>query len=115
MSLHRASSILGFTVAAASLAAALMSGSVFADHIGSGDTPFDAVISSWRLRDLSADALKHDYVTCERIAARGPADLPAPALCAALFEELRVRVFKGDVDALLTWFRQAWNAQTVMR
>jgi hypothetical protein len=102
------------TVAAAALAAALMSGSAFADD-GAVEMPFNGATQtvplgagSWQLSHLSANALKRDYVVCERATTNSQLDFATPAACAALYEELRVRVFGGNLDALLNWFREAW-------
>jgi hypothetical protein len=101
------------TVAAAALAAALMSGSAFADD-GAVEMPFNGATQtplgagSWQLSHLSANALKRDYVVCERATTNSQLDFATPAACAALYEELRVRVFGGNLEALLNWFRGAW-------
>jgi hypothetical protein len=108
-------SILTFTatVAAAVVAAALMSGSAFAEDDRAVEMPFGAFTPivppvPWRLSQLSPSTLKHDYVVCERASTNSQLESATPAACAALYEELRVRVFGGNADALLTWFREAW-------
>lgn len=102
-----AASIITFTcaVAAAFLAAAIMSSSALADEtFGARRKAADLDNAT-----VSANALKRDYVLCERLATSAPLDMAVPALCAALYEELRTRVFEGNLDALLAWFRVAWN------
>lgn len=108
-------SILTFaaTVAAAVIAAALMSGSAFAEDDQAVEVPFGAFTPTvppvpWQLSQLSPNTLKRDYVVCERATTNNQLEFATPAACAALYEELRVRVFGGNLDALLTWFREAW-------
>jgi hypothetical protein len=103
----RAASIITFaaTVTAATVGAAIISGSAIAEDVGTIQPPVTAAA----VQGLSAPAsgrLKQFYVTCERAATRP--DFAMPDVCAALYEELRVRVFGGDTDALLAWFREAW-------
>ena len=85
------------------------SSDTFADVTGI-DTPLTDTPPALAVLDAAAEALKQDYVTCERAAASSSnTGWAVPAACSVLYEDLRVRVFRGDIDALIGWFRQAWN------
>lgn len=99
------------TIAAAALAVAIMSSAAIAETVESPLGVEDPVLAATQLGSFAAGDLKHDYVVCERAAAAQTAvEMAVPALCAALYEELRARVFQGNSDALLAWFREAWYA-----
>ncbi|MCM2250917.1 MAG: hypothetical protein NDJ19_01030 [Ramlibacter sp.] len=100
------------TIAAAALAVAIMSSAAIAETVELPPGVEDAVLAATQLGGLAAGELKHDYVVCERAATQTTLDtleMALPALCAALYEELRTRVFQGSSDALLAWFREAWH------
>lgn len=96
------------TIAAAALAVAIMSSTAIAETVESPLGVEDPVLAATQSGSFAAGNLKHDYVVCERAAAQTALEMAMPTVCAALYEELRTRVFQGSSDALLTWFREAW-------
>ena len=110
---------LATTVAAASV---IVSSNAFADDITAANTPFNAHAQttaarpdSLHVQEMPADALKREYLTCERAAMQSRLDLATAAACSVLYEEVRERVFGGSFDALIAWWRTARDEDTATR
>ncbi len=59
------------------------------------------------LRQVSAEALKHKYLQCDRAATQAVLDMATAGECSMVHEELQERVFSGSFEALLAWWRGA--------
>ncbi|OUL99252.1 hypothetical protein [Variovorax sp. JS1663] len=57
------------------------------------------------LAATSAEELKRIYLDCDRVASRTVLDFAAAAHCSMVGEELKHRVFDGDFDRLIAWWR----------
>src|SRR5215216_1284097 len=53
----------------------------------------------------SIDALKREYVRCERISSQRRLSMHGMAFCGAVSDQLLKREFGGDLDLLLAWWR----------
>lgn len=62
-------------------------------------------IAEYGPRQSAADVLKHEYLKCDRAATEARLDTDSAARCSFVYEALRERVFNGDFDALLAWWR----------
>jgi hypothetical protein len=100
------------SVAAAILAAVLVTSSAFADGIASVESSMHAVTPSAeaapnpsRQNQISADDLKKGYLLCERAL-----DFESFLACSAVYEELLKRVFGGNLNEMIAWLREAWYA-----
>jgi hypothetical protein len=105
------------SVAAAILAAILVSSSALADGISRVETPRHAQTPSaqeapapFRLGEISADDLKQGYLLCERAL-----DSETFTACSVVYQELLRRVFGGNLNAMLAWLREAWHASAEFR
>lgn len=54
---------------------------------------------------LSPEELKRVYLTCELASSRGLLAMSDVVQCSIVYEELKRRVFDGDYDKLLAWWR----------
>jgi hypothetical protein len=112
---HPLSSFVAFasTVAGASVAAVIVSSSAFADDMTTADTfSYADILTSagpnqLQFRDAPADALKREYLMCERAATQTLLDPAEARACSVLYEQVRNRLFGGSFDALLDWWRGA--------
>jgi hypothetical protein len=52
------------------------------------------------------EQLKSAYLQCERLALATPLDFGTAAQCSMVYEALKQRVFGGDFERLLAWWRQ---------
>ncbi len=105
-------------VAAATLVAATVSSSAFAEETKAAEMPLTAskpADETSRLRLMPADALKSGYLICERVISQVMVDSTTLIECNSVFEELRGRVFGGDLDAFTAWLRAAWNGSAPSR
>jgi hypothetical protein len=59
-----------------------------------------------RLASASPEELKRVYLDCDRAATRSLLDLAVAAHCSMVGEELKHRVFGGDFDRLIAWWRE---------
>ncbi len=57
------------------------------------------------LASVSVEALQHTYLECDRVATHTLLDLGSAAHCSMVGEELKHRVFGGDFDQLIEWWR----------
>jgi hypothetical protein len=57
------------------------------------------------LASASVEALQHTYLECDRVATNTLLDLASAAHCSMVGEELKHRVFGGDLERLLAWWR----------
>lgn len=57
------------------------------------------------LASASVEALQHAYLECDHIATHTLLDLASAAHCSMVGEELKHRVFGGDFDRLVDWWR----------
>ena len=53
--------------------------------------------------DASVDALKREYLACDRSAMSGRLSSGGIMHCSMVYEELKRRAFGGDFDRLLAW------------
>ena len=53
--------------------------------------------------DASVDALKREYLACDRSAMSGQLSSGGIMHCSIVYEELKRRAFGGDFDKLLVW------------
>jgi len=53
----------------------------------------------------SIDALKREYVRCERISSQRRLSMHGMAFCGAVSDQLLKREFGGDLDLLLVWWQ----------
>lgn len=60
------------------------------------------------LARTGAEDLKKSFLACDRSARDGLLDGGEAAACSMVYEELKERVFGGDFQALLAW----WKTQT---
>ncbi|KWT76870.1 hypothetical protein APY03_5307 [Variovorax sp. WDL1] len=58
------------------------------------------------LASVSVEALQRTYLECDRVATHTLLDLGSAAHCSMVAEELRQRVFDGDFDRLIAWWRE---------
>lgn len=58
------------------------------------------------LASTSAEELKRVYLECDRFATRTLLDLGDAAHCSMVGEELKHRIFGGDFERLLAWWRE---------
>jgi hypothetical protein len=87
--------------------AAVLSSRAYADEVLPPAAAVTAQTSGAVAQRASADDLKREYLRCERAAAEGGLDLASAAACSLLYEALRERVFNGDFDALVAWWRES--------
>jgi hypothetical protein len=59
------------------------------------------------------EQLKATYLQCDRLAQETRLDFATAAHCSMVHEELKQRVFAGDFDRLLAWWRQESKALAV--
>jgi len=57
------------------------------------------------LASVSVEALQRTYLECDHIATRTLLDLASAAHCSMVGEELKHRVFGGDFEQLIAWWR----------
>ncbi|VTU22441.1 hypothetical protein H6CHR_01789 [Variovorax sp. PBL-H6] len=57
------------------------------------------------LASVSVEALQRTYLECDRVATHTLLDLGSAAHCSMVGEELKHRVFDGDFDRLIAWWR----------
>ena len=57
------------------------------------------------LASASVEALQRTYLECDRVATNTRLDLASAAHCSMVGEELKHRVFDGDFERLLAWWR----------
>ena len=57
------------------------------------------------LASASVEALQRTYLECDRVATNTLLDLASAAHCSMVGEELKHRVFGGDLERLLAWWR----------
>ena len=57
------------------------------------------------LASVSVEALQHTYLECDRAATHTLLDLGSAAHCSMVGEELKHRVFGGDFERLIAWWR----------
>jgi hypothetical protein len=115
---HPLSSFVAFasTVAGASVAAVIVSSSAFADDMTTADTfSYANILTSaepnqLQLQDAPADALKREYLMCERAATQTRLDPATARACSVLYEQVRDRLFAGSFEALINWWRGARDA-----
>lgn len=100
------SSTLAFAAIATAIATTTFSINAFADEVLAENTPPIAEARPMMLPQTTADVLKREYLKCDRAAAEGRLDMLSAVRCSLLYEELRDRVFDGDFDALLAWWRE---------
>lgn len=87
--------LLGAVAAALALMAALPS-----------PAPAQARVPDRRhLASVSVEALQRTYLECDRVATHTLLDLGTAAHCSMVGEELKHRVFDGDFERLLAWWR----------
>lgn len=67
--------------------------------------PATANPSRARLASASVEELKRVYLDCDRAATRALLDFAVAAHCSMVGEELKHRVFGGDFDRLIAWWR----------
>jgi hypothetical protein len=67
------------------------------------------------LAAFSADQLKSAYLDCDRAASGGLASAVEAAHCSVVHEELKERVFGGDFDRLLAWWKAEQVAERLSR
>jgi hypothetical protein len=60
---------------------------------------------------LTTDKLKSAYLDCESRATTEFLDAGDAANCSVVYEELKQRVFGGDLDRLLAWWRSQRDAE----
>jgi hypothetical protein len=53
----------------------------------------------------SIEALKSEYLHCERVSSQRRLSLHGMAFCSAVSDQLLKREFGGDLDLLLVWWR----------
>ena len=58
----------------------------------------------------SIEALKNEYLHCERISSNRRLSMHGMAFCSAVSDQLLKREFGGDLDLLLMWWRGEWQA-----
>ena len=58
------------------------------------------------LASVSVEALQHTYLECDRAATHTLLDLGSAAHCSMVGEELKHRVFGGDFERLIAWWRE---------
>jgi hypothetical protein len=58
------------------------------------------------LASVGVEQLKRAYLECDRIASRTLMDAGLAAQCSMVGEELKHRVFAGDFDRLIAWWRE---------
>ncbi|MDR6536868.1 hypothetical protein [Variovorax soli] len=64
------------------------------------------------LASASIEALQRTYLECDHIATRTLLDLASAAHCSMVAEELKQRVFGGDFEQLLAWWRaNRWRGE----
>jgi hypothetical protein len=100
-------------IAAGTFAIAMLASSALAQH----DTANTGAVTVRKdtLQAIPADALKREYLKCERAAAQGIQDFSTALSCSMLYEELRQRVFGGNFNALLGWWRANNGVDTATR
>ncbi|MGK6310953.1 hypothetical protein [Variovorax sp. DT-64] len=87
--------MLGAAAAALALMAALPS-----------PAPAQAHVPDRRhLTSVSVEALQRTYLECDRVATHTLLDLGSAAHCSMVGEELKHRVFGGDFERLIAWWR----------
>lgn len=99
------SSTFAFAAIATAVATTTFSINALADEVLAENIPPVAKARPMMLPQ-TADVLKREYLKCDRAAAEGRLDMPSAVRCSLLYEELRDRVFDGDFDALLAWWRE---------
>ncbi|NDZ15853.1 hypothetical protein C7T35_31210 [Variovorax sp. WS11] len=57
------------------------------------------------LASASVEALQRTYLECDRVATNTPLDLASAAHCSMVGEELKHRVYGGEFERLLAWWR----------
>ena len=67
---------------------------------GAGATPDRTLVAAF-----DADQLKSAYLDCDRAASGGLVGSVEAARCSMVHEELKERVFGGDFDRLVAWWR----------
>jgi hypothetical protein len=73
-------------------------------------TPVTAPAATPPFSRATPEQLKSTYLQCERLAQATPLDFGTAAHCSMVYEELKQRVFAGDFDRLLAWWRQESKA-----
>jgi hypothetical protein len=71
--------------------------------------PASAQQAKTALESVPAEELKHIYLQCNAAAAEALLDSESAALCSRVNEELKHRVFGGDFERLLVWWRENKN------
>jgi hypothetical protein len=56
-------------------------------------------------KSLTPEELKHRYLACDAAATMSRLPMLDAVQCSIVSEELRLRVFGGDFDKLLAWWR----------
>ncbi|VTU20400.1 hypothetical protein [Variovorax sp. RA8] len=63
------------------------------------------------LASVSVEALQRTYLECDRVATHTLLDLGSAAHCSIVGEELKHRVFGGDFERLIAWWRaNRWSS-----
>jgi hypothetical protein len=57
------------------------------------------------LASVSVEALQRTYLECDRVSTHTLLDLGSAAHCSMVGEELKHRVFGGDFERLIAWWR----------
>jgi hypothetical protein len=50
--------------------------------------------------------LERAFWLCDYASATGPVDAGTLVTCSAVYEDLSIRKFEGDLEAMLTWYEQ---------
>jgi hypothetical protein len=69
--------------------------------------PASAEKTATPLAGVPAQELKHLYLRCDAAATEALLDGESAALCSQVNEELMQRVFDGDFNRLLAWWRES--------
>ena len=65
-----------------------------------------AMLSVEGAADLSEAELKHYFMVCDQGTSTGMMDDADAASCSVVYELLKARIFNGDSQALLEWWRK---------
>ncbi|GAA4348506.1 hypothetical protein GCM10023165_34390 [Variovorax defluvii] len=68
-------------------------------------SPTSAQTPRPHLASVGVEELKRIYLQCDRVASRTLLDMATAAHCSMVSEELQHRVFGGDFDGLVAWWR----------
>jgi hypothetical protein len=50
--------------------------------------------------------LERAFWLCDYAGTTGPVDVDTAMACSSIYEDLSIRKFKGDLDAVLLWYQQ---------